>query len=306
MNKKSLLYINDRLPVVREDVYVCDGRGNVIIARERSNCKTTNIFSSISLDGLAFINEELNSYPYAPLLLVDSKIGGLLIDMSAFASLGRLFVMATHLDAYDVLLASEKHLRGEMTASPLLLARSNSEDAFLKPSDEAVCLTNKLKSVYTAFSHSHVGGRSPSDDVLYALDAIRFFSEVCACSARVNVCASHRTELENDLCAFRFCGTLSSVFIMAHKYSAQRFIEVEMAFDSLGARVDFSFDIADQFKGSDRIDLLKSLDGLIKDADEYFYICRYMIEGNRIRISSFPWKTKSLSSDLKKDKKNIG
>ena len=84
MNKKSILCINKCLPIIYEDIYLCDRRGNVVVARERLVDKITNIFACIDPRDLDFLNGEFNSYPSSPLVLVDSKIGGLLVDVSAF------------------------------------------------------------------------------------------------------------------------------------------------------------------------------------------------------------------------------
>lgn len=301
MNKKSILCINKYLPAICEDIYLCDRRGNVIVARERLVDKITNIFACIDPRDLNFLNGELNSYPSSPFALVNSKIGGLLVDVSAFASLGTLLVIATNLEAVDVLCAAETHLRGELTVAPSLSLSCDHRE----PSNESLVLINKLKPLYTLLAQPHIGAHSVSYEALEALNVIRFFSEVCACSVQVSVRASDVAELENELCIARLCASLACFFTVAHKYSAQRLAEIEVISDAVGVRIECSFDAAEQFSENGLFDIPKELLAFIKNADEHFFMCQCRSHEKRITLSAFPWKVKALSSDLKKDKTDI-
>ena len=173
MNKKSIICANYPLAVLCEDFYICNSTGDILSSRERSHRITKNVFSRVSTEDLVFLNSALNSYQAAPLVLVDSDIGPLFIDVGALSVSGALLVIASNIDISSALHIAEQDLRGLAAVSDSLRERVDAKAC--EPSPDALILADRLRTIYSHDEGGSFAAKSPTIEVLAALDAILAF-----------------------------------------------------------------------------------------------------------------------------------
>lgn len=304
MNKKSIICANYPLAVIGEDLYMCNGAGGVLYSRERSHKTTKNVFSHVFSEDLAFLNSALNSYHVSPLILVESDIGALFIDVSTLSVSGALLVIASNLDISSALHIAEQDLRGLVSVSDSLRERVNAQAC--DPSSEALNLADRLRTIYSHDEGGSLAAPSLTSDALAVMDAILGISVLCGCSALIRTeTYGDGCEIQGSLCQRCLRAALSTLLLIGHKYSAQRRVEIAIGFSELGIRLDISFDIAQRFSDAPLRDCSSELKDFLRRADRHFMDCQCLQEGNRFSVALFPWQQRILSTDLKKEKKRF-
>ncbi len=299
MRKKFNDILDLEPTVFQEDVYLCNGRGEVITSRAVEVRDLKNLFTIISADDVKFIKKNMSFSGFRPLFVVDSARGPIIVDLSLAAKFRLLIVIFPHFDRAEILGLVKGALSFRVTASESIKRELESlEEREL--SEDATTFADRVLAVRRAGEYYSWIFKTNLEAFHEICDIAESFGRFYGCRFSLSYNnVQESIEPRNKFC-FESCAfAMVSLAFLARNYSANRGASVDVHLDDMGFYFDVRLDIAEQYDG-ERLDACApELKNLMARGYESMFDCFHMQREGTFIVRALLWLRTPDSADLK-------
>lgn len=301
MLKKFYPILDDTPTLFSEDVYLFTDSGRTLTGRHQGK-PLENVFDLIDIKEYAFVRENMLFSGLQPLLLVDSKIGPILIDNSLFGSYRLLIAIIPHFSSIETLAIIKRELKSLVLPSPNIKGELEQEYniAFDIYHQE---FANRIIKIHRGTYYYRVHGKTNGELSMMVSEIAHDYSEFCGCQLELAVSGVGLFEAKNALCVEPYIFALTSLLFLARNYSKCGKAKMDIFFDEMGIYFEYGFEIASDFDG----DLQESeeLKNFKAGASSRLLDCDYYQNGRVFAVRVYPWFKHPDSADIKERRKEF-
>ena len=303
MNKKSNSIT--LLPkIFEENVYLCDSSGKVLACRKGGRADIKNIFNLLAEDEKAFLRENLLFYGLKPLTLVEGSGGPIIIDCSLFPKFRVVTAIIPDFPIEDLAFLVQNDLSYITRTSPRI------KEAFAsisceKSSHSHTRFVENLLSIHRGESYFNFYGKNNAEIAVMMSDMALSLSDFYGAGLEITVVNADDFDTANMPCITSFIFALSTLLLVARKYSTERKARLKLIFDEMGVCFEFGFKIAQDYVSLDLSRDAEELVNLTRSADSRFFVCHTYQDSVAFALRGYPWVKNPNSADLKERKTEL-
>lgn len=290
--------------IYEENVYLCDSSGKVLASRSSGDVKIRNVFELLPESEKSFLRDNLLFYGIKPLALVDSRLGPILIDCSLFGQFRSVVAIVPRFDKTDLAPLSRNELFMILKLSPRMkevLSPYFDKDC----SDGHARFCESLLSIHRGEGYYSFFGKNSAEIAVMMSDLAFAIGDFCGAELEVSVIGADDFDIANMPCMTSFSYALTTLTLLARKYSATRGAKMRLIFDEMGVFFEFGFPLASEYS---KIELSREAPELVEflcSADSRFFICHSYQDDRAFAVRGYPWVREPSSSDLKLPKPEL-
>ena len=301
MHRQPLALLENTPELHCGDIYLFNSTGKIISSREYGLHSIENIFGVISARDLGVLRAHLQDCYLRPLILIESQIGLMIIDVSLFARHGIMTALVPNFSREEVLAITQKHFADKMRV-PDYLAQEIQGAADVYLTDEHEDFAKRIHNMHRSAPYYQVHGKTNGELATMMCEVAMAVSDFYGCRSIVSIEGVGVYELLKKLCVESYIFSLTLCSLASRKYCADRSMTMKICFDSSGICLEMAFILAnclgDFFKLEDTEEITKLKRGLQTNGGLY----EINEKGRDVTLKIHPYFLEPDSTDIKKKK----
>ena len=290
---------NNLINVHHEDIYLFNEAGEVLLSRCTKSSEISNIFSLMSDDNRKFIKENIPFVERTPFLLVESKIGPILIMRSLFPCFRLLLAIVPRFEADVIYAIAKSGIFGVFPTNECAEKMSSDDVKSITLEEEHISFAKRLYSCFWGISGYWIKRCSNEKLAEELTNRAYAYSSLLGFDINVSVDPSvFNFEDPNLFCFESFLFAMICFGFMARRRSAARMADIVFYGRQEGVCFNFNFDICSDDKG---VEIIKKAEEIYVFRDHlsfHSFPCRTRYIDGRLEAECYTWK-KVMPSDLK-------
>ena len=301
MLKKFNSIIQDQPIIFNEDVYLFLDSGKVLTGRHGEKL-IKNVFDLIDLNEFLFVRENMFFAGLHPILLVESTLGPILIDVSLFGAYRLFIAVIPHFSREEMLALAKDELKSIVKPSPKMKSILLECEYDVTIEERHREFVERLINTHRGAYYYRVHGKTNGELSMFMSEIAYDYSVFCGCNLELTVNGVGLFEMQNELCVDSYIFALTSLLFLARNYSKSRRAKLDIFFDEMGVYFEFGFEICEDYLSLSLLQEAAELKNFKFRSFSRLFDCDFYKSDRVFAVRGYPWFKHPNSANIKQPK----